>query len=258
MKKKRNFQFIFSLLVVFFCSGLLGSAIKIPVTYALEITPENIILLVNQSRQSEGIKPLTENVLLSQAASEKAADMINNNYFAHFSPNGKSPWFWLEKNGCFYEYAGENLAINFFDAVSQHNAWMESEKHRRNILNPAYQEIGVAVKKGNIKGKMSLVVVQFFATPIKKENSAPSTVLNANISKTISGENFPFARQTSLIQTNNFDNLIGLIFTNIKHQLSVFAWIVSLTVFLLTLLWEINFITHRHWKKERHLKIKVL
>ena len=55
---------------------------------------------------------LAKSDMLQEAAEKKAQDMIENNYFAHTSPQGKTPWHWVEESGYDYRYAGENLAIN--------------------------------------------------------------------------------------------------------------------------------------------------
>lgn len=91
--------------------------------------------------------------------------MLEKNYFAHFSPEGVSPWHWLKTVGYDYSLAGENLAIGFLDSKEVHQAWLESSSHRKNILNPKYQEIGMAVLKGKFQDKEVTVVVQFFGTP---------------------------------------------------------------------------------------------
>lgn len=123
-----------------------------------------VIDLVNQSRLEAGLNAVTENPKLTQAAQDKANDMIKNDYFAHTSPKGVTPWFWLKKEGYAPKSAGENLAINFATAKSQHEGWMASKTHRDNILSPKYKEIGVAVVEGKIDGEKSLITVQFFGT----------------------------------------------------------------------------------------------
>jgi len=140
----------------------LGSFANSQIVWAKEITAENVINLVNKERELRKLEILKENGQLFEAAREKSEDMINNNYFAHTSPSGLTPWHWVEKNGYDYIYAGENLAINFSSAENQHKAWMESLEHRKNIINPNYEEIGVAVKKGNINGKEAVITVQIF------------------------------------------------------------------------------------------------
>ncbi len=133
---------------------------------ASDLTPNAIIELVNNARKEASTRALARNDSLQKAAEEKAQDMLDNNYFAHVSPQGKSPWFWFESVGYDYNYAGENLAINYKNAEEEQTAWMNSPLHRKNILNPAYQEIGVAVKEGTIDGQKAIVAVQMFGSKL--------------------------------------------------------------------------------------------
>lgn len=149
--------------------------------YASDITIPNVLRFVNESRQAQGLSDLKENEKLSKVAAAKADDMIKNNYFAHTSPAGLTPWYWFDKEGYNYKYAGENLAINFKTTEEQHKAWMDSPTHRKNILNSNFSEIGIAVAAGEINGQMAIVSVQEFGTlagssavPAEKETfSAP-------------------------------------------------------------------------------------
>lgn len=141
------------------------------VVQAQTITEKSVITLVNADRSARGIAQLNESPELSRAAMEKAMDMVANNYFDHDSPSGLTPWYWIEKNDYNFRFAGENLAINFNDNNDQENAWMDSPSHRKNILNPKYAEIGVAVLKGKINGRISILTVQLFGKKI--DESAP-------------------------------------------------------------------------------------
>jgi hypothetical protein len=131
---------------------------------AKEISVANVIDLVNESRQKNGVATLDENKILDQIAADKLEDMVSNNYFAHTSPRGINPWFWYEKNNYDYKYAGENLAINFIRVEDQHEAWMKSPTHKKNILNSNYKEVGIAVGAGEINGQMGIITVQEFGT----------------------------------------------------------------------------------------------
>ncbi|MDD3156063.1 MAG: CAP domain-containing protein [Candidatus Pacebacteria bacterium] len=51
----------------------------------------NIITEINKIREYHGLDPLTENPKLDVAALLKAQDMIENEYFNHYSPDGKAP-----------------------------------------------------------------------------------------------------------------------------------------------------------------------
>lgn len=131
---------------------------------ASDITADMVIKLTNKARETANTAVLKKNDLLTQAAQKKAQDMIDHDYFAHVSPQGKSPWDWIEGSGYNYHFAGENLAINFTNAEDEQKAWMDSPLHRKNILNSDYQEIGVAVEKGVIGGNKTIVTVQEFGT----------------------------------------------------------------------------------------------
>jgi hypothetical protein len=104
--------------------------------------------------------------LLNQAAQEKADDMAQNGYFAHTSPDGKTPWYWLDQVGYNYSYAGENLAVNFTDSQDVTAAWMNSPEHRANILKANYTEVGTGVAEGMYDGNETIFVAQDFGTPV--------------------------------------------------------------------------------------------
>lgn len=141
------------------------------------ITSARIVELVNETRQEEGLLPLKVNPLLIKAAQKKAQDMITKDYFAHNSPDGTTPWEWFKQVGYEYTYAGENLAINFVTAEDAFSAWLASPSHRANILNPNYQEIGVAVAVGEIDGQESTLLVQLFGTSFLPATSTELTQL---------------------------------------------------------------------------------
>jgi hypothetical protein len=58
-----------------------------------DVATQDLLVLVNEQRQIRGLNPLAENTKLDQAAYLKAQDMVKNNYFAHYSPQGVSPWY---------------------------------------------------------------------------------------------------------------------------------------------------------------------
>ena len=141
--------------------------------FAAQIPPEKIVELTNQERAKVGAPPLTLNSILSEAALRKAGDMFAFNYWAHNSPSGRDPWSFFAEVGYRYLYAGENLARDFANPDGVVAAWMASPTHRDNLLNPKYQEIGVAVIDGTLGGVETTLVVQHFATPVAAVAQAP-------------------------------------------------------------------------------------
>jgi hypothetical protein len=140
----------------------------------------------NQSRTSNDLPALHENSLLDAAAQLKANDMVANNYFAHTSPAGLTPWYWFEQVGYNFNYAGENLAVNFSDSQDVTNAWMNSPEHRANILDGNYTDIGMATAQGTYEGHPATYVVELFGSeapaPVASSVSVPgiSTAQAAN------------------------------------------------------------------------------
>ena len=119
----------------------------------------------NTQRLSNSVGTLTINPTLVVAAQAKANDMAAKGYFAHVTPEGHTPWYWLDNAKYSFAYAGENLAVNFFDSQDVANAWMNSPTHRANLLNDKFTEIGIATARGQYEGRESVFVVQFFGRP---------------------------------------------------------------------------------------------
>lgn len=128
------------------------------------VTGDRVLELINAERESQGLLPLARNTALVDAAQSKVQDMLQKNYFAHWAPDGISPWTFVKRAGYLYTYAGENLGMGFTDAESLVSAWMASARHRKNILSPYYREIGIWVEEGQLQGKQTTLVVEFFGT----------------------------------------------------------------------------------------------
>jgi hypothetical protein len=171
------YAFIFALVLKLISSSLL---VLLPDSaFFAAITKTSLIDLTNQERQSLGMNFLQENQKLNEAAALKAQNILEGEYFSHYSPEGISPWYWFERAGYNYDSAGENLAIGFLDAEEVYNAWYDSPSHQANLLNPEYKEIGIGVAKGTFQGNETTIVVQLFGTP-KKEIAVAPVVIEDN------------------------------------------------------------------------------
>jgi len=148
--------------------------------YFAQVLPSVIAGLTNDNRQVDNLPGLRVNEVLQRAAQMKADDMAQKGYFAHNSPDGITPWHWIDEAGYAYEYAGENLAINFIDSSDVNKAWMDSPAHRKNILNANFTEIGIATANGVYEGKETTFIVQVFGRPAKKaEEKKPIVAVSA-------------------------------------------------------------------------------
>ena len=114
---------------------------------------QTMLNLINKERTAKGLQPLSYDAALSKVARDKAKDMIDNNYFSHQSPTYGSPFDQMKSNGISYRYAGENLA-GAPDVNTAHTNLMNSDGHRKNILNSNYTKVGIGVLNGGPYGKM--------------------------------------------------------------------------------------------------------
>ncbi|HTY39647.1 MAG TPA: CAP domain-containing protein [Candidatus Paceibacterota bacterium] len=128
----------------------------------------------NASRVDANLAPLATSPILEKAAALKANDMAEKGYFAHTSPDGTTPWDWFKQAGYKYEYAGENLAVNFTDSEDTVRAWLNSPSHRANIMNGHFTEIGIGTASGKYQGHDTVFIVQLFGRPLTVSENAPA------------------------------------------------------------------------------------
>jgi len=170
-----KFLFYYLLFLLILKLITVSSLIYFPKTiFFADLSNTILIQLTNQGREFLSLNPLKENPQLSQAAYLKAQDMVAKDYFAHQSPEGKTPWYWIKAANYDYQYAGENLAIGFLDPEEVYQTWEDSPSHRANLFNQDYQDIGIAVLKGDFRGNETFVVVQLFGSPKITPKEQPS------------------------------------------------------------------------------------
>jgi len=146
------------------------------------VLPGVLASLTNEERQAQKLPTLKVSAVLNKAATMKAEDMATKRYFAHTSPDGKSPWYWLKLVGYKYQYAGENLAINFNDSEDVTEAWMNSPTHKANIVKGNYTEIGTGIARGVYEGHDTVFVAQVYANPMPSKTKVQN-VANKEIPK---------------------------------------------------------------------------
>jgi hypothetical protein len=155
------------------------------------VLPSVIVDLTNDERGDQKLGGLTRNPLLDEAAQLKAEDMAENGYFAHYSPEGVSPWYWFGEVGYAYTDAGENLAVHFNDSEAVVEAWMRSPLHRDNILGGKYTEIGVGTARGEWDGVPTVFVVQLFGSPAARTPVALKPAETAPVAQIAAVESMP-------------------------------------------------------------------
>ena len=109
--------------------------------------------LVNQERIQRGLRPLQADPELTEVARAHSRDMFARGYFAHITPDRKSPFDRMDEAHVQYLTAGENLALAHSLTIA-HNGLMNSPGHRANILNPNFGHIGIGILDGGFYGLM--------------------------------------------------------------------------------------------------------
>ncbi|MER8047733.1 CAP domain-containing protein [Streptomyces sp. NPDC094032] len=122
---------------------------------------DQVLNLANAERRKAGCDPLRSDAKLRTAAQRHADDMSDRDYYAHDSPEGRSPGDRITAAGYTWSTWGENIFRGPHTPAEAVDGWMNSEGHRKNILNCAFQEVGVGV---NLTGNGPWWV-QDFATP---------------------------------------------------------------------------------------------
>src|SRR5215207_6029343 len=128
-------------------------------TFALNVAEKEMFELHNETRTAYGLGPLCLSPVLTQAARARSEDMLNRDYFSHYTPGGVTVIDQLKRKGYYsqepsdYHVLGENIAMGG-DGSDQDTpeylftGLMHSEGHRENILRGEFDEVGVGARSG--------------------------------------------------------------------------------------------------------------
>lgn len=134
-----------------------GESVKLRFTVASPKVREDLearmLDMVNQERAKEGLKPLKADPELAVVARAHSKDMFARGYFAHVTPEGKTPSDRARAARVPFLTAGENLALGQTLNIC-HQGLMNSPGHRANILEPSYGRLGIGILDGGIYGLM--------------------------------------------------------------------------------------------------------
>lgn len=141
-----------------------------PLLVGEERATQSMYCLINQARRRAKRRPLTANRQLAGEARTFAAQMVDQQFFSHIDPDGNGLVERSQKSGYLTGYdiwaLGENIAwgSGFLGSPRQiMSALMSSPRHRRNILNLRYRNMGVGVSTGiPIGGRFGATYVQQF------------------------------------------------------------------------------------------------
>lgn len=154
---RRPFCFTFLIAIVLFLYGPdLFAASAYSGCGGEEVAPANltnearIVELVNAERAAQGLPPMKLQEPLTNAARYHAADMSQDDYFAHQTHDRQEGGLvlicdWAERIKGYYAGAtalAENMARSEQSPESVMAGWMSNSEHRANILGN-YREVGV-------------------------------------------------------------------------------------------------------------------
>ncbi|MEV7282361.1 sigma-70 family RNA polymerase sigma factor [Streptomyces sp. NPDC093111] len=123
---------------------------------------ERVNALVNRHRAEVGCAPLRRDPKLSAAAKAYGRDMAARGYYGHTTPEGTDAGSRFEGVGYSWSAWAENLARGQGDPASVVADWMADPPHRRNLLDCAYRDTGVAA----VPGPDGTLWVQELAAPL--------------------------------------------------------------------------------------------
>ncbi len=124
------------------------------------VLEDQIFSLINKERAQRSYPPFMLNLKLTTVARDHSQNMAKQNFFSHISPSGadlisrigsRVPW----------RYIGENIfkTVGYSDpARLVVRKWMDSPRHRDNILNRSYRESGIGV----YRWRDSILITQIF------------------------------------------------------------------------------------------------
>jgi hypothetical protein len=203
---------------------------------SLSATAQELINMTNEYRQDNNLLSLRINPRLTQAAVNKARDIITNQHFDHSSVDGQRFSQWIKDVDYQYLYVGENLAIDFDNNQDLFAAWLESTSHKDNIEKPQYQEIGVAALEGKFKNHSTIVVVQLFGSRVLSADS--TTTANTSAPDLINNYFYPKSLWEKLTSLKSLEEL---------NQINTY---------LLLTLFTLIIITYKPYRKRSHRNMK--
>jgi uncharacterized protein YkwD len=111
-----------------------------------------VLAMVNAERANAGLAPVDLHDGASEVALAHCEDMDVRDFFSHVNPDGQDPGDRLAEAGIACLGWGENIAMGHQSPEEVMTAWMNSDGHRANILQPAWTHIGIGVYSNDGSG----------------------------------------------------------------------------------------------------------
>jgi uncharacterized protein YkwD len=118
-----------------------------------------MLVMINQARRKAGLYPVKWDDDLAAIARSHSADMVRNDFFFHVSPTTGDLEARMKRAGLTARGFTENLANNR-TLRGAHDGLMDSPGHRKNILDPEADRVGIGIVR---QGEDAIMVTQNFA-----------------------------------------------------------------------------------------------
>ena len=161
---------------------------------------QHMLQWINQTRAEHHLQPVEWNPIAEKAGQEHAEEMVALGYLSHWNMDGYGPDYryiqaggadFVQENIASYTVRDENgqcVSIDDWDMLMRgiFEGFMDSQGHRKNILNPAHTHVGIGMAYDALTGEVR--VAQEFTNHYLQINSLPlrvtpgaSLVINGNL-----------------------------------------------------------------------------
>ena len=149
--------------------------------------------LINQTRSEHGLSPLTVDSRLTQAARKHTSLMVQHSQLSHQFAGEPPVQVRFSDENIPSDHEGENVGLNQ-DVDAAHQAFMDSPPHRRSILDPDFNVVGIGV----LRSGENIYVTEDFAhrLPMYSEPEAEA-VLQGAVEKVTKSHELPTPERKS-------------------------------------------------------------
>jgi uncharacterized protein YkwD len=122
---------------------------------------DTVTCLINVERTKRGMRPVTRDADLGQAARKHSSDMVQRGFFSHVSPGGATLGDRLRSAGYGRNEgwrAGEALGWGTGSMATPNalvDEWLASSPHRHIVLDSGFRELGVGITVGEPRDTQS-------------------------------------------------------------------------------------------------------
>ena len=108
-----------------------------------------VAALINSYRVASGLNAIAYDPTLTYIAKLRSTDLMDRNYFSHYTPEGTTVFDLMKANGVNAKIRGENLGQAMPAGIGTPEAflgaWQNSPSHNANMLRVGYNYIGVGM-----------------------------------------------------------------------------------------------------------------